>query len=57
MNGKIKGLYALTNKKEYFSGLTEAYFGKNDFYSFAEEEPKSDYPTVYTLVDSIWQVK
>ena len=39
---------------EYFSELTESYFGINDFYPFVKEELKKYDPIGYECVEKIW---
>jgi hypothetical protein len=46
--------YALTNHKEYFAELTEAYFGVNDFYPFVRAELREHDPRMYALLEKIW---
>ncbi len=47
--------YALTNKEEYFAELTEAYFGKNDFFPFTTAELKQHDPVGYELMQQVWR--
>jgi hypothetical protein len=51
--GKQKA-YALTDAKEYFAELSEAYFGKNDFYPFTRSELKTYDPVGYQLMEKVW---
>jgi hypothetical protein len=46
--------YALTNAKEYFAELSEAYFGRNDFYPFVRSELKTHDPTGFQLMEQTW---
>ena len=46
--------YGLTNQMEFFSEMTEAYFGSNDFFPFVAGELKQTEPTVYALLEEIW---
>ena len=46
--------YALTNAKEFFAEMTEAYFGTNDFYPFVHGELKEAEPETYALLREIW---
>ena len=46
--------YGLTNHKEFFSEMTEAYFGTNDFYPFNHAELKTAEPEIYKLIARIW---
>ena len=54
INGKKTQHYALTNEKEFFAEMTEAYFGQNDFYPFNRAELKRDEPELYELLTKIW---
>lgn len=46
--------YALSNHKEYFAEMTEAYFGVNDFFPFVRAELKQHDPRMYSLLEKIW---
>jgi hypothetical protein len=46
--------YGLTDHKEFFAEMTEAYFGSNDFQPFNRAELKTDYPAIFTLLADIW---
>ncbi|MEI6807934.1 MAG: metallopeptidase [bacterium] len=46
--------YALTNQKEFFAEMTEAYFGINDFFPFNRGELKTEEPAIYLLLQNIW---
>ena len=46
--------YAMTNHKEFFAELTEAYFGMNDFYPFVRAEIKEHDPETFKLLEEIW---
>ena len=39
---------------QYFADLTEAYFGKNDFFPFNREDLKKYDPTGYQLMKTVW---
>jgi hypothetical protein len=51
--GKRKA-YATTNAAEYFAELSEAYFGKNDFFPFTREELEKHDPVGYEMVKKAW---
>jgi hypothetical protein len=51
--GKQKA-YALVNEKEYFAELSEAYFGKNDFYPFTHADLKAYDRMGYQLMKKFW---
>ena len=46
--------YGLTDQKEFFAEMTEAYFGTNDFAPFNRAELKSDFPDLHALLEEIW---
>jgi hypothetical protein len=46
--------YGLTNHKEFFAEMSEAYLGSNDFYPFVAGELKEAEPEVFSLMAEIW---
>ncbi len=48
--------YALTNPAEYFAETTEAFFGRNDFYPYTNEQLKAHDPVMYELLGKLWGV-
>ncbi|MEP6669988.1 MAG: metallopeptidase [Chthoniobacter sp.] len=46
--------YALTNEKEFFAEMSEAYFGVNDFFPFTNVELHDAEPEIYALLAEIW---
>jgi hypothetical protein len=54
VHGGQRKAYAATNYKEYFAELTEAYFGKNDFFPFNRADIKKYDPTGYQLMQEVW---
>ena len=46
--------YALTDHKEFFAEMTEAYFGENDFFPFNRAELMMAEPTIFELMHAIW---
>jgi hypothetical protein len=46
--------YAMTNHKEFFAEMSEAYFGTNDFFPFVHGELKETEPDTYALLREIW---
>jgi hypothetical protein len=48
------GAYALANEKEYFAELSEAYFGRNDFYPFTRAQLQEHDPAGYKLLQELW---
>lgn len=54
VSGRMLRHYALTDQKEFFAEMSEAYFGKNDFYPFDAEELKKAEPELFGLLEGIW---
>lgn len=46
--------YGLTDHKEFFAEMTEAYFGTNDFFPFNRGELKTAEPEIHQLMAEIW---
>ena len=46
--------YGLTDHKEFFAEMTEAYFGTNDFFPFNRAELMTAEPEIYELMKTIW---
>ncbi len=53
-NGKRVRHYALTNQKEFFAEMTEAYIGNNDFFPFNGAELLTAEPEVFRLMRDVW---
>lgn len=49
-----KRAYAATSAKEYFAELSEAYFGKNDFFPYARGELEKHDPVGFALMKKAW---
>lgn len=49
--------YACTNVQEYFAEISEAFFGKNDFYPFNINDLEQHDPDAYVLLHELWQGK
>lgn len=54
VNGEKQRAYALSNPQEYFAEVSEAYFGKNDFYPFVREELAEHDPGAARLLKQVW---
>jgi hypothetical protein len=54
INGRSTRHYAMTNEKEFFAEMTEAYLGTNDFYPFVYGELKQAEPEIFGLLQEIW---
>ena len=46
--------YALTDHKEYFAELSEAYFGRNDFQPMTRAEPAPFDPVGLAMIKRAW---
>jgi hypothetical protein len=46
--------YALTNPKEFFAELSEAYFGRNDFYPYTREQLQAFDPESFKVIADAW---
>jgi hypothetical protein len=53
-NGQRVRHYGLTDHKEFFAEMTEAYFGVNDFFPFNRAELKEAEPEIFALLREIW---
>lgn len=54
--GKLRA-YAATNAYEYFAELSEAYFGKNDFYPYTRAELEKHDPVGFQLMRKAWDAR
>jgi len=54
VNGGRTRHYALTDQKEFFAEMSEAYFGINDFFPFNRAELKTAEPEIFELIQTIW---
>lgn len=54
VDGRHERAYALTNVDEYFAELTEAYFGRNDFFPFTAAELQTHDPVGFLTLEGIW---
>lgn len=52
--GGKKVAYAMTNADEYFAELSEAWFGRNDFYPFVRSELQAHDPVGFRVMQQIW---
>ena len=49
--------YALSNEKEYFAEMTEAYLYRNDFYPFVRAELRQYDRQLHDLLREIWETR
>lgn len=54
VHGRPRTAYALTDAHEYFAELSEAWFGRNDFFPFARAELKAYDPRGARLMQAAW---
>lgn len=54
-SGQTRRAYALTDHKEFFAELSEAYFGTNDFFPFVRGELRRHDPESFALLGRLWQ--
>ena len=54
-NGQHTRHYGLTDPKEFFAEMTEAYFGMNDFFPFNRAELMTAEPQIHALMKTIWE--
>jgi hypothetical protein len=54
VNGGKQKAYAMTDSKEYYAELSEAYFGKNDYFPYTRTELAKHDPVGYRLMESTW---
>jgi len=54
IDGRMEKHYGLTDCKEFFAEMSEAYFGMNDFFPFNRAELKRAEPELFSLLLKIW---
>jgi hypothetical protein len=54
VHGGKRKAYATTNAAEYFAELSEAYFGKNDFYPFTRAELEKHDAAGFGMIKKVW---
>jgi len=54
IDGRMEKHYGLTDHKEFFAEMSEAYFGMNDFFPFNRAELKREEPQLFSLLLKIW---
>lgn len=54
IDGRQREHYALTNEKEFFAEMSEAFLGTNDFYPFVRGELRTASPETFALMQAIW---
>ncbi|HSQ57207.1 MAG TPA: hypothetical protein VLM40_15895 [Gemmata sp.] len=54
VHGGKRKAYAATSAAEYFAELSEAYFGKNDFFPFTREDLEKHDRVGYEMVKKAW---
>lgn len=54
--GEGRDAYAITNHKEYFAELSEALFGRNDYFPLTRDELRAYDPAGFALVTRLWNL-
>ncbi len=54
VHGGKRKAYAATNPAEYFAELSEAYFGKNDFFPYSRDELEKHDPVGFEMMKKAW---
>jgi len=54
IDGTLRKHYALTDQKEFFAEMTEAYFGTNDFYPYNCDDLRQAEPGIFALMKKSW---
>lgn len=54
IGGGTQPHYGLTNQKEFFAEMTEAYFGLNDFYPYQRDDLRQAEPGILQLMKKYW---
>ncbi|HEV8605485.1 MAG TPA: hypothetical protein VGQ99_08980 [Tepidisphaeraceae bacterium] len=54
ISGRMVRHYGLTDQKEFFAEMSEAYFGMNDFFPFNRVELGREEPELLGLLEEIW---
>ena len=49
--------YALSNEREYFAELSEAYFGMNDFFPYDRDELRAYDPVGLSMLEEVWGLR
>ena len=55
VDGSTQKAYATTDEKEYFAELSEAYFGRNDFFPFTRKELEEHDPVGFAAIRDAWE--
>lgn len=55
VHGGTPRAYALTNEKEYFAELSEAYFGRNDFFPYTRDDLRKYDPAGFEMIERAWK--
>jgi hypothetical protein len=55
-DGQTRPAYAGTNPQEYFAELSEAYFGRNDYFPFTREDLRGHDPEGFAMIEAVWGV-
>ncbi|MFZ6733499.1 hypothetical protein ACO0LG_16345 [Undibacterium sp. Ji42W] len=53
---ELQEAYAMSNHREYFAELSEAYFGENDFYPYQNADLKQYDAPGYAMLERVWRI-
>jgi hypothetical protein len=53
---ELQEAYAISNHREYFAELSEAYFGENDFFPYHRAELRQYDAQGYAMLESVWKI-
>jgi hypothetical protein len=57
IHGGTPKAYAMENEFEYFAELSEAYFGKNDYFPYTREDLQAHDPRGFAMIEKAWSKK
>jgi hypothetical protein len=53
-DGRRERAYALNSHREFFAELSEAYFGRNDYFPFTREQLRTFDPESFKVIEDAW---
>ncbi len=54
-SGRVEQAYAMTDHREFFAELSEAYFGTVDYFPFTREDLREFDPSSYRVIANAWE--
>ena len=55
-SGRFERAYAMTDHKEFFAELSEAYFANSNFFPFTREDLKEFDPSSFRAISDAWEL-